>query len=146
MRKFFTSALVALSLAAALAVTALPGAAAAMTFPSLSMLQAYLLETSPSQSMAAGTHYVDLDGTVLSITWAGQSNHYNMLISVDDPKATVPIGADAPQLNVHFRLHKEQPPFQVGDEITVFGSLNEMYSSVVVPDVLAQYINGSDDF
>lgn len=146
MRNRYTSALVALFLAIALTVTALPGAAAAMTFPSLSMLQAYLMDTSPSQSMAAGTHYVDLDGTILSITWAGQSNHYNMLISVDDPKATVPIGADAPQLNVHFRLHKEQPPFQVGDEITVFGSLNEMYSSVVIPDVLAQYINGSDDF
>lgn len=146
MRKCFSYALAILSLSAFLAVTSLPGSASAKSFSSLAGLQDYLENTSPARSMAAGTHYVTIGGTILSITWAGQSNHYDMLIAVDDQEATKPIGADLPRLNVHFRLHREELPFQVGDAVTVYGTLNELYSSVIIPDVLAQYINGSDEF
>lgn len=120
--------------------------ASAQTFVSLSQLQHHLETHSPSQSMAAGTHYLEIEGTVDSITWTGASNHYDLILLVDDKKASAPIGAASPQLRVHFRLHKEQPPFQPGDVITVFGSVNELYSSVMVPMILAKTINGSEDF
>ena len=37
-------------------------------------------------------------------------------------------------------------PFAVGDEVEVVGSLNSLYSSVMIPQILAETINGSDDF
>ena len=129
-----------------LAALLICSAASAQTFASLSQLQQYLESHSPSQSMAAGTHYLEIEGTVDSIAWAGANNHYNLILLVEDEKALAPIGASSPQLCVHFRLHKDQPPFQPGDVITVFGSINELYSSVMVPQILAKTINGSEDF
>lgn len=146
MRKRITSALVSASLAAAIAVATLPVHASAQTFSTLSQLQQHLENYSPSQSMAAGTHYIEAEGTIESISWTGKNNHYDLILLVDDPKALSPIGSDSPQLRVHFRLHKEEPPFQVGETVTVFGSLNELYSSVMVPCILAKTINGSEDF
>ena len=121
-------------------------AASAQTFTTLSQLQRHLETCSPSQSMNAGTHYLEIEGTIESITWAGANNHYDMILLVDEDKAYKPIGASAPRLCVHFRLHKDQPPFQPGDVVTVFGTLNELYSSVMVPCILAKTINGSEDF
>ena len=129
-----------------LAALLICSAASAQTFASLSQLQQYLDKHAPAQSMAAGTHYLEIEGTVDSITWAGANNHYDLILLVDDPKALSPIGSDSPQLRVHFRLHKDQPPFQPGDVITVFGSVNELYSSVIIPQILAKTINGSEDF
>lgn len=120
--------------------------ASAQTFSSLSQLQQYLLNVSPDQSMAAGTHYLEVEGVIKSIEWAGSSNHYDMILSISDPKALSPIESNAPLLRVHFRLHKDDAPFQEGESVTVFGSLNEMYSSVMVPFILAKTINGSEDF
>lgn len=146
MLKRITSALVSVSLAAAIAVTVLPIHASAQTFYTLSQIQQHLEKYSPSQSMAAGIHYAEIEGTIESITWAGASNHYDLILLVDDPAATAPIGSESPKISIHFRLHKEEPPFKVGETVTVFGSLNELYSSVMIPSVDAKFINGSDDF
>ena len=129
-----------------LAALLICSSASAQTFASLSQLQHHLENSSPAQSMAAGAHYLEVEGTVDSITWTGANNHYDLILLVDDEKAIAPIGASSPQLRVHFRLHKDQPPFQPGDVITVFGSVNELYSSVMVPMILAKTINGSEDF
>lgn len=129
-----------------LATLLICSAASAQTFATLSQIQQHLEKYSPSQSMAAGIHYAELEGTIESITWAGASNHYDLILLVDDPAATAPIGSESPKISIHFRLHKEEPPFKVGETITVFGSLNELYSSVMIPSVDAKFINGSDDF
>ena len=121
-------------------------AASAQTFVSLSQLQRHLETHSPSQSVATGPHRLNTKGTIESITWAGDGNHYNMILLVDDAKAYKPIGSDSPRLCVHFRLHKDQPPFQAGDVVTVSGALNELYSSVMIPWILADTVNGSADF
>lgn len=118
--------------------------AAARTFSSLSELQQYILNHAPADM--TGSLHADLEGTITEITWCGTGNHWQLLLKVEDPHAIPPIGSDAPLLIVHFRLHKDSPPFQVGDSITVSGSVNSLYSSVIVPLVLADYINGSDDF
>ena len=120
--------------------------AAARTFTSLGELQQFIEKHSPAELAATGEHYADLEGTIAELAWCGTGNHWQMLLRVEDPRATPPIGSDAPQLVVHFRLHKDNPPFQVGDAITVFGSVNSLYSSVVLPWILASFINGSDDF
>lgn len=120
--------------------------AMAAQFSSLGQLQKYLEKHSPAELSASGPHYVETEGVILELHWCGKNNHYQMTLQVDDPSAVAPIGAEHPQLIVHFRLHKEAPPFKIGDMVTVFGSLNELYSSVMVPWVLAKSINGTDDF
>lgn len=136
----FSALFVAIVLACAIAP------ASAVTFVSLSQLQQYIENHSPAEIMASGTHYAELEGTITEIHWCGANNHYRLTLQVEDDRAIPPIGSDYPQLTVHFRLHLDEPPFQVGDVITVFGSLNEMYSSVIVPEILAKTINGSEDF
>ena len=120
--------------------------AAARTFTSLGELQQFIEKHSPADIAATGEHYADLEGTITELAWCGTGNHWQMLLQVEDPRAIPPVGSDAPQLIVHFRLHKDSPPFQVGDTITIFGSVNSLYSSVVLPWILADFINGSDDF
>ena len=133
--------LISLILAALLLCSAVP--ASGETLTTLRMVQDYIYKTAPAY---AGEPYVELDGTIESIEWCGANNHYDMLVTVDDPKATAPIGAEKPRMIVHFRLHVDPIPFEVGETITVFGTLNIMYSSYITPYVLAKYINGSDDF
>lgn len=120
--------------------------ASAAYLSSLSQLQQYIENHSPADLAATGPHYVELDGRIVDLYPCGINNHYEMILQVDDPQATPPLGADSPQLVVHFRLHLDEPPFRIGDTITVFGSVNELYSSVIVPVILAETINGSDDF
>lgn len=115
-------------------------------FTSLAKLQQYIENHSPAQLLGPQSHRVQISGTILDIRFANQSNHYDMTLQVDDPDARRPIGYDAPVLNVHFRLHVDPIPFQVGDLVEVSGSLNSLYSSVMIPYVLAETINGSDDF
>ena len=138
MKRFFV-----LLLAIALLATA---PASAAHFSSLGQLQQFLLKRSPDDLAATGPHSVDLEGIILEIHWCGTGNHWQMTLQVDDPSAAKPIGADGPQLTVHFRLHLDAPPFQIGDVVTVTGSLNEMYSSVMIPWILAGTVNGSADF
>ena len=130
-------------LAAALLISA---TASADSFSSVSQLQQFLMKYSPNQISSAGSHSVDIEGTIAEIRWCGANNHYEMTLQVEDDRALVPIGSDVPLIVVHFRLHVDPMPFQVGDVVTVYGTLNELYSSVMVPSILAKFINGSDDF
>ena len=120
--------------------------AGARDFSSLAQLQQFLLQYSPDQIMASGSHHVRLSGVVLEIHSCNQNNHYQMTLQVDDPQAAAAIGYDGPILAVHFRKHVDPLPFDVGRTIDVDGTLNAMYSSVMVPEILADYINGSEDF
>ena len=125
-------------------VTAVP--AAARTFSGLGELQQYIEHHSPADLAASGPHYAKLEGVIVEMHALGVNNHWQLTLQVDDPDATPPLGADSPQLIVHFRLHRDEPPFQVGDTIAVFGTVNELYSSVILPEILARTINGSEDF
>lgn len=120
--------------------------ASAAYFADLGSLQQAIMKYSPDQLMASGPQVVELEGTISEIHWCGANNHYEFTLLVDDERAMAPIGEESPRLTVHFRLHKEEPPFKVGDEVEVHGTLSEMYSSVMVPQILLEYINGSDDF
>ena len=120
--------------------------AAARTFSSLGELQQFIEKHSPADLAASGPHYAELEGTVVEMHALGVNNHWQLTLQVDDPRATPPLGADGPQLIVHFRLHLDEPPFRIGDTITVFGTVNELYSSVILPEILAKTINGSEDF
>lgn len=124
--------------------TSVPASAA--YFADLGSLQQAIMKYSPDQLMASGPQVVELEGTISEIHWCGANNHYEFTLLVDDERAMAPIGEESPRLTVHFRLHKDEPPFKVGDEVEVHGSLNTMYSSVMVPQILLEYINGSDDF
>ena len=120
--------------------------AGAVSLNSLHETQAYLMKYSPNTIDSDGKHTVSVSGTIQEIHWCNANNHYEMTLAVADEKALVPIGSDTPQLSVHFRLHVEPMPFVVGDEIAVVGSLNALYSSVMIPQILAETINGSEDF
>lgn len=119
--------------------------ASAASFTALAQLQQYIEDHTPAQ-LLADTHFVELEGVVVEIHWCGANNHYEMTLQANDPQALRPIGAEAPLLVVHFRLHLAEPPFQVGETVAVFGTLNPLYSSVVIPCVLAKTINGTEDF
>ena len=118
----------------------------ARDFVNLGLLQRFIEKYSPEQLAATGPHYVEMEGIISEIHWCNANNHYQMTLLVDDPKAIPPTGSDSPQLIVHFRLHLDEMPFKVGDTITVFGPLNEMYSSVILPFIQAKTINGTEDF
>lgn len=137
MKKFFRAAL-----SAALALSLIP-ASAALAAMSLAELQNYVYTHAPASATEVRA---EISGTIQEIHWAGASNHYEMTLAVDDEKAIPPMGSDKPQIAVHFRLHLDAVPFQVGDQITVSGTLNTMYSSMIIPYIHADKINGSEDF
>ena len=139
--KRLLSALLVFSLAIAMATPA-----AARTFSSLGELQQFIEKHSPADLAASGPHYAELEGTVVEMHALGVNNHWQLTLQVNDPRATPPLGADGPQLIVHFRLHLDEPPFRIGDTITVFGTVNELYSSVILPEILAKTINGTEDY
>ena len=138
--KKFLSVLLVLTVAMATA-----SSAAAQTFHSLDQVQHYLYYHSPVDSIGDDP-YVELEGTVSEIIYTGPNNHHSMTLLIDEKKASAPIWADSPQLTVHFRLHVDEVPWKVGDTVTVFGTLNHLYSSFMIPYIVASYINGSDDF
>lgn len=119
--------------------------AGAQTISSLSELQ-HLIEYHAPADLMAGSYRAEISGTILDIRYCNQSNHYEMTLLVDDPAATPALGYDGPVCSVHFRLHLEAVPFQVGESISVVGTLNPLYSSVMIPWILADQINGSDEF
>ena len=138
--KKILSILLVLTVAMAMASTA-----AAQTFYSLDQVQHYLYYHSPMESVGEDP-YVEIEGTISEIIYTGPNNHHSMTLLIDEEKASAPIWADSPQLTVHFRLHVDEVPWKVGDTVTVFGTLNTLYSSFMVPYILAKYVNGSDDF
>ena len=120
--------------------------AGALVFDNLRSVQDLLMKYSPNQIDSYGEHLLTTSGTIQEIHWCNANNHYQMTLAVDEEKALRPIGSDTAQLSVHFRLHVDPMPFEVGDTIDVTGSLNSLYSSVMVPYILAETINGSEDF
>lgn len=134
-----------LSMLLCLSLILFAATASARTFTTLAELQKFIYNHSAA-STELNEPVVKLDGTISEITWCGKNNHYNMTLLVDDPNAAVPIGEESPRLTVHFRLHVDPIPFSVGDQISVYGTLNSLYSSYMVPEILAEFINGSDDF
>ena len=120
--------------------------ASAASFSSVSQLQQFIMKYSPDTISSTGPHVVDLEGTISSIYWCNANNHYEMILQMEDDRALVPVGSDLPQVVVHFRLHVDPMPFRVGDVVTVYGSLNSSYSSVMLPSIDAKFINGNDDF
>ena len=137
MKKLFLTVLAAAVL--------LTSTASAASFTSLGKLQHFLLSVTPDQLLLSAPS-VELEGTVLEIIRHGSGNHWDLLLAVEDDNAIPPVGESGPRVLVHFRLHREAPPWQIGDVITVSGSLNAMYSSVIIPSILADLINGTDDF
>lgn len=127
-------------------VIILVSTASAEHFTTLSQLQRFIIAHSSDQIEASGPHTVELSGSILDIYPYGIGNHYEMLIQVDDPQAVPAMRYSAPVLVVHFRLHMDPVPFQVGDHVTVRGALNSLYSSPIIPWILADLINGSPDF
>ena len=136
MKKFLALAVVLLLL--------VPAAASADQFPSLRRLQDFLLKYSPNQIDSTGPHYAELEGVVLDVRWTGSSNHWEITLQVDQPDAIKPLGSETGLVTVHFRLHQEEPPVAVGDEITIFGEVNSLYSSVMIPYIQARTINGTE--
>lgn len=126
-------------------VMAMASPAAAQTFYSLDQVQHYLYYHSPMESVGDDP-YVEIEGTISEIIYTGPNNHHSMTLLIDEEKASAPIWSDKPQLTVHFRLHADEAPWKVGDTVTVFGTLNPLYSSFMVPWILAKYVNGSEDF
>lgn len=137
MKKLFLTVLAAAVL--------LTSTASAASFTSLGKLQHFLLGVTPDQLLLSAPS-VELEGTVLEIIRHGSGNHWDLLLAVEDENAIPPVGESGPRVLVHFRLHRETPPWQIGDVITVSGSLNAMYSSVIIPSILADLINGTNDF
>lgn len=133
---------VALSLAFLLLLAAAPAAAA--TFTSLRQLQDFIYSHAPAQYESGC--YAELSGVVAEIDHCGPNNHHNLTLLVNEENALKPMGSDCPTVTVHFRLHLEEPPFKVGDTITVFGWVNSMYTSYMVPFIQAVEINGSEEF
>lgn len=127
-------------------LTCIASTAGAVVLRSLYEVQDYLMKFSPNSMDKFGEALVSVSGTVEEIRWCNANNHYEMTLAVDDEKAVVPLGCALPQIVVHFRLHVDPMPFSVGDHVDVVGSLNSLYSSVMFPNILAETINGSDDF
>lgn len=123
-----------------------PSLAHAEHFTSLSSLQRFIMQHAPDQVDGTLSHTVTLSGTIIDLYSYNKSNHYEMLLQVDDGKAVDSFRYGVPVLVVHFRLHVDPVPFHVGDVIEVKGTLNALYSSPIMPWVLADEINGSSDF
>jgi len=113
------------------------------TFYTLKDLQGYIYNHPP---VYFSEPHLVIDGTIKEIIYTGPNNHWNMTLAIDEPDAEAPLWSDTPLLTVHFRLHLDEVPFQVGDRITVDGTFNPLYSSFMVPFVKANTINGSEDF
>ena len=128
-----------------LLVAAISSASAGFLLCSVDQAQYFLYRHSPEYFL---TNALDLEveGTVRDLTETGPNNHCDFTLVVDEPKAAVPISEERPIVHVHFRLHVEEIPFREGDTVTVRGGIDPLYSSYMVPYVIAEFINGSDEF
>lgn len=134
-----------LSVLLALMILFTVSTASAYDFVSLKKLQDYIYYHSTAEMMNIMSTTVMLRGTIQSVDQV-TGNHWQMIIAVDEPDAAPPIWSDDPVFIAHFRLHVDPCPVAVGDEVTVSGSFNPLYSSFLVPSILVETINGSEDF
>ena len=119
------------------------GCAALAEITNLHDLQNEIYYHSPRE-LSENPVRASIKGRIISIEFV-KGNHYNMILQVDDPMATTPLGADGPQVIGHFRLHLDsldEAPFAVGDEALIVGELNALYSSHIVPFIQIDEING----
>lgn len=91
------------------------------------------------------TFPVTLSGEIVDI-YNVATNHWEMKIVVPDDAGYTPIGEDHPYFIAHFRLHVAEVPFCIGDTVEITGSINSLYSSAMVPFIMVEYVNGSDEF
>lgn len=87
-----------------------------------------------------------LSGEIVDVYSIGVNTHWEMKVKVDDDDAYTALWSDYPYFIATFRLHLEECPFAVGDEVLIEGTLNNLYSSVIIPVIVVKYINDSDDF
>lgn len=120
----------------------LPVVALAAEFNSLRDLQDYIYKTS---TMTMREVTVQISGTISEITFI-KGNHYNMLIMVDEERAASPVGSDFPCFIAHIRFHDPYIKYKPGDAVEIVGKLNPLYSSHLIPFVLVDTVNGSDNF
>ena len=118
----------------------------AKEFTSISKLQQYIENNAPAALSSPISNIVELEGTIADIRWYGVNNHFEMILLVDDDRGYTALEYDKPALIVHFRVHRPVIEFNVGDTIAVRGYLNNLYSSVIFPYILADTINGSDEY
>ena len=129
-----------------LALALIGSAAFATTYTNLHDLQNYVFNTPASHSDPFGPE-VRIRGIIKEINYL-EGNHYEMVIEVNEDNAATAMGQDLPCLVASFRLHIDDMPFEVGQDAYVVGSVNLMYSSPLIPNIILKEINGydSDEF
>lgn len=109
----------------------------------LRQVQDYIGKNAPYYMMSPP---IMLTGEVADVYYTGVRNDWQMKIKVDDESAQVPLGSDYAYFIAHFSLHLEECPFKIGDTVMIKGSINSMYSSVMVPMIVVNTINDGYDF
>jgi len=115
-------------------VLLLPAAAISETLRSV---QDYILYHAPNDI----NHSVTLTGEIKEI-YHIRNYHWGLVVSVDEEKAITPMDRDYPYFVAEFSLIDEEIPYAVGDIITVYGDINPLYSSVIIPQINSKTING----
>ena len=133
------------ALALILALLLIGSAALASTaFTSMREIQHYL-DTHCNANDGPYKPSVEITGIILDLHQV-TGNHYDMILAIDEDNVWKPIGFEQPILTADFRLHVDPIPFEVGQEVTVAGELNLMYSSIMNPYVVVNTINGTTDY
>ena len=129
-------------LAIILSMLLLGCSAFAVDFTNLLDVQNYVL-THTAHDMGPYPPVASIMGTIVSIDFV-TGNHYTMTLEVNDDRARTALGYDLPMLTASFRLHVDNMPFEVGQQALVVGSINPMYSTPLIPNLLVTEINGYD--
>lgn len=87
-----------------------------------------------------------LSGEIVDVYSINVNNHWEMVVKSADDSAVHPLQAEYPYFIAHFRLHLDECPFKVGDQVTIVGWVNPNYTSFSVPYIVARTINGSEDY
>lgn len=122
------------------------GSTAMADFTNLHDLQNYVYNTPASHADPYGPK-IHIKGVITDIHFLN-GNHYELVLEVDEEKAATALGHELPCLVATFRLHVDEPPFEVGQEAYIIGKVNLMYSCPMIPNVILEEINGysDDDF
>ena len=106
--------------------------------------QKYIFNTAPANVME---REFTITGTLMELSYT-RNSHLMMILMVDDEKAWdgVTTSFDAPGCIAAFPYHHEFEnfPINIGDEVTITGSINSMYSTVMVPYFTIRTLNETD--
>lgn len=133
MRKFVTLLLTIVLL--------IPAAASASA--GLAEAQQYIYETAPQY---ISDRLFVINGTIVD-TFYTSNSHKVLLITVEDNNARkgIEYDYDLPCCKAIFPYHYEfDMPISIGEEITIIGSINSFYSTVMNPSFTIKTINGDD--